>query len=58
VGAPAQRSWCGGELGQRSWRQRRPRGTVGVAGLRGGARQWKKVMAYSSGGDRRGGGGR
>jgi hypothetical protein len=44
---PAWRSWSGGELGRRSWRRRRPRGTIGAAGPRGGARsigvrKWQK----------------
>jgi hypothetical protein len=37
--APVQSSWSGGELGQRSWRRRRPRGMVGAANPCGGA-QW------------------
>jgi hypothetical protein len=56
-GAPAQRSWSGDELRRRSWRRRQPQGTVRVAGARGGTRQWKKVMACSSGGVQWGGGG-
>jgi hypothetical protein len=31
---------------------------IGVAGLRDGTRQWKKAIAWSGGGDQRGGGGR
>jgi hypothetical protein len=37
--ASARRSWSGGELKQRSWRRRRPRGTARATGPCGGV-QW------------------
>jgi hypothetical protein len=36
--ASAQRSWSGGELGQRFLRRRWPRGKIGAAGLHGDTR--------------------